>query len=138
MVKVDMSGRFWIFIGALAGLLAVIAGAIGAHAIPAAAGNPVYQTGSLYHALHSLALICVGLAILQGEGRQDGFTRWALQLAALSFTVGIICFSGGIYVQVAKGYASMGGMVPFGGMSFMLGWAAFAIGALGLRGRDGK
>src|SRR5271165_3004194 len=126
----SVSGQYWIFLGAVSGLLAVIAGAIGAHALPAAAGNPVYHTGQLYHALHSLALIGVGLTLLHVDGRQGGFTKGALQLAALAFTVGIVCFSGGIYIQVAKGFTSSAGIVPFGGMSFMLGWAAFAIGAL--------
>jgi uncharacterized membrane protein YgdD (TMEM256/DUF423 family) len=83
--------------------------------------------------LHSLALVSAGLAILNGEGRQTSTSRRALQLAGVAFTAGIICFSGGIYVQVAKGLTSSGGIVPFGGMSLMLGWAALAIGALGLR-----
>jgi uncharacterized membrane protein YgdD (TMEM256/DUF423 family) len=132
-----MSGRFWIFLGAVSGLLAVIAGAIGAHALPdppaPAVSIHIYNIGQVYHVLHSLALVSAGLAILNGEGRQTSTSRRALQLAGVAFTAGIICFSGGIYVQVAKGLTSSGGIVPFGGMSLMLGWAALAIGALGLR-----
>ena len=49
---------------------------------------------------------------------------------AIAFLIGIICFSAGIYVQVAKGLSSTAGIVPLGGMAFMAGWAAFAIGRL--------
>ncbi len=132
-----MSARFWIFLGALFGGLAVVAGAVGAHALPdnAALAVPlrIYNAGQLYHALHALALVGAGLAILHMEGKPAGLAKWPLQVAALAFTIGIVCFSGGIYVQVAKGFTSSAGIVPFGGISFLVGWAAFAIGALGLR-----
>ncbi len=133
-----MSGRFWIFIGALLGGLAVAAGAIGAHALPQVAASPdarrIFQTGQLYHALHALALIAVGLVLMQSEGWRARFSAWLLHLAGAAFLTGIACFSGGIYVQVAEGLSSSGGIVPLGGIAFMAGWAAFAIGALGLRG----
>jgi uncharacterized membrane protein YgdD (TMEM256/DUF423 family) len=132
-----MSARFWIFFGAVFGGLAVVAGAIGAHALPDAAALAVplriYNTGQLYHALHALAMIGAGLAMLYVEGKQSGFSKWLLQIAALAFTIGIVCFSGGIYVQVAKGFTSSAGIVPAGGIAFIIGWVAFAAGALGLR-----
>jgi uncharacterized membrane protein YgdD (TMEM256/DUF423 family) len=132
-----MSGRYWIFLGALLGGFAVAAGAIGAHALPEAASpdaRRMFQTGQLYHALHSLALIAVGAVLMQSAGWRARFSTWVLQLAGAAFLTGIACFSGGIYVQVAEGLSSSGGIVPFGGIAFMSGWAAFAIGALGLRG----
>ncbi len=132
-----MSGRYWIFIGALLGGLAVAAGAIGAHALPAAAAadaRRIFQTGQLYHALHALALVAVGVVLMQSDGRRERFATWLLQLAGAAFLAGVACFSGGIYVQVAEGLSSSGGIVPLGGIAFMAGWAAFAIAALGLRG----
>jgi uncharacterized membrane protein YgdD (TMEM256/DUF423 family) len=133
----SLSARFWIFLGALFGGLAVAAGAVGAHALPDAAALAVplriYNTGQLYHAVHALALIGTGLALLYVEGKPPGFAKWPLQIAALAFTAGIVCFSGGIYVQAAKDFTSSAGVVPFGGVSFLVGWAALAIGALGLR-----
>ena len=131
-----MSGRFWIFIAAVLGALAVAAGAIGAHALGDAVSvesRRVFSTGQHYHGLHALALLAVGIVLLQSEGRRALFSTWFLQGAAIAFLIGIICFSGGIYVQVAKGLSSTAGIVPLGGMAFMAGWAAFAIGALGLR-----
>jgi uncharacterized membrane protein YgdD (TMEM256/DUF423 family) len=132
-----MSPRFWIFLAAISGGLAVVAGAIGAHALPDAQALAVplriFNTGQLYHAIHSLALLGVALTMAQSKGQRAGFADWALQIAAAAFVLGMICFSGGIYVQVAKGFSSSGGIVPVGGVSFLIGWIAFAIGALGLR-----
>ena len=133
-----MSARFWIFIAAVLGGLAVLAGALGAHALPDATALAVpvriFNTGQLYHALHALALLAVALVLLQTEGHRTGWASWLLQIAAAAFAIGIVCFSGGIYVQVAKGFTSSAGIVPFGGVALLVGWAAFAIGALGLRG----
>jgi uncharacterized membrane protein YgdD (TMEM256/DUF423 family) len=132
-----MSAHFWIFIAAVLGGLAVLAGAFGAHALPDATALAVpvriFNTGQLYHALHALALLAVAVVLLQTEGHRTGWAGWLLQIAAAAFAIGIVCFSGGIYVQVAKGFTSSAGIVPFGGMALLVGWAAFAIGALGLR-----
>jgi uncharacterized membrane protein YgdD (TMEM256/DUF423 family) len=132
-----MSGRFWIFVAAVLGGLAVVAGAAGAHALPDATALAVpmriFNTGQLYHALHALALLAAGVVLIQSEERRAPFATWFLNIAAAAFFVGIVCFSGGIYLQIAKGFTSSGGIVPFGGIALIAGWAAFAIGALGLR-----
>jgi uncharacterized membrane protein YgdD (TMEM256/DUF423 family) len=130
-----MSARFWIFIAAILGGLAVAAGAIGAHALVDASTDAkrIFSTGQQYHSLHALALLGVGIVLLQSEERRARFATWCLQIAALAFLLGIFCFSGGIYAQIAKGLSSSAGIVPLGGISFMVGWAALAIAALGLR-----
>ncbi len=130
-----MNGRFWIFIAAILGGLAVAAGAIGSHALGdiSADAKRIFSTGQHYHALHALALLGVGIVLLQSEGSRARFSTWFLQAAALAFLIGIVCFSGGIYVQVARSLSSSSGVVPLGGVSLMVGWAALAIGALGLR-----
>jgi uncharacterized membrane protein YgdD (TMEM256/DUF423 family) len=132
-----MSGRFWIVIGAILGGLSVAVGAIGAHVITDTEALPgarsIFNTGQLYHALHALALIAVGIVLFQSEGWRARFSTVFLHAACLAFLTGIICFSGGIYVQVWQGLSSSGGVTPFGGVAFMVGWAAFALGALGLR-----
>jgi len=127
-----MAARYWIFLAALFGASAVIAGAIGAHLLPGGAPD-TFRTGQLFHALHALALLGAGLLMRQSEGSRARFSSWALQTAAIAFTAGIVCFAGGIYVTVAKGLTSSGGIVPLGGMSFVAGWVALAIGAFGLR-----
>ena len=134
-----MSGKFWIFIAALLGGLSVAAGAIGAHALDGGLSGEsrrIFSIGQHYHAIHALALFGTGIVLMQTEGRRKSFATWFLQIAAIAFLAGITCFSGGLYVQAANGLASNGGIVPLGGISFMAGWAALAIGALGLEPRD--
>lgn len=129
-----MNGKFWIFIAALLGGLSVAAGAIGAHAIEGfnAESRRIFSIGQHYHAIHALALLATGIVLMQSEGRRAPFATWLLQIAAIAFVLGVICFSGGLYVQTATALSSNGGIVPFGGISFIVGWAALAIGALGL------
>ncbi len=132
-----MSARFWIFLAAFLGGLSVVAGAVGAHALPDSSALAVplriFNTGQQYHAFHALALLGAGLLMQQAGAQLSGLPFALLQIAAVAFTIGIVCFSGGIYVQVAKGFTSSAGIVPFGGVSFLVGWTAFAIGALCLR-----
>jgi uncharacterized membrane protein YgdD (TMEM256/DUF423 family) len=130
-----MAARTWIFLAALLGGLSVAAGAIGAHAFPGgiAAAPANFRTAQLYQALHALALLGVGLLLLQTRDRRARFSSCALQIAAAAFTLGILCFSGGIYTLIATGIASVGKLVPVGGTSLIVGWVALAIAALGLR-----
>jgi uncharacterized membrane protein YgdD (TMEM256/DUF423 family) len=132
-----MSPRFWIFAAALLGGLAVAAGAVGAHALPdtpvLAVARRIYDTGQQYHALHALALLAVAIVLMMTEGKRAAWAGWLLQAAAFAFAIGIVCFSGGIYVQVIEGVTSGRGIVPLGGSLLIAGWAAFAIGALGIK-----
>ncbi len=127
-----MTARIWIGLAALLGGLAVVAGAIGAHAFPGGApGN--FRTAQLYQALHALALLGVGLLMLQTQGNRARFSSCALQAAAAAFTLGIVCFSGGIYLLVTTDIAAIAKVVPVGGTSLIVGWVALAIAALGIR-----
>jgi len=132
-----MPAQFWLFLAAVLGGLAVVAGAIGAHVLSdtASVDGPLlqaYRTAQNSHAVHAVALLATGILMLYSQGRGAGFSAWALQAAAAAFTIGIVLFSGGIYAHVAGGFASTKG-VPAGGMFLIAGWAALAIGALGLR-----
>jgi uncharacterized membrane protein YgdD (TMEM256/DUF423 family) len=129
-----MNARYWIFIAGLSGALAVAAGAIGAHVLPGSYGSlEIFHTGQLYHVLHTLALFGTGLFMLVSEGKRADYSSVALQVAAAGFTIGMLCFSGGLYVQVARALTTTWGIVPFGGMALITGWLALAISALGLR-----
>jgi uncharacterized membrane protein YgdD (TMEM256/DUF423 family) len=131
-----MPAQFWIFLGALSGGLAVAAGAIGAHALSGVDSSQLqaYHTAQMNHAIHSVALVATGIVLLysQGQGRGRSFSSLALQVAAAAFVTGIVLFAGGIYAHVAGGIAFKK-EVPVGGVFLMAGWAALAIGALGIR-----
>lgn len=117
---VRMNG--WLFVAAINGFLAVAAGAFGAHSLahiiaPQMMG--VFATAALYHMFHSLAM---GLAALSGRGRPAN-------VAAAFFLIGIILFSGSLYLLVLSGVRGAGYVTPFGGVAFLAGWAALAYAA---------
>ena len=133
-----MSAQFWIFLAAVFGGLAVVAGAVGAQSLPEAASldgtlQQAYRTAQFNHAVHAVALLGVGVLMVLSKGHGTDFSTWAMQGAALAFAIGIVLFSGGIYAHVAGGFASTTKLVPAGGMFLIAGWAALAAAAVGLR-----
>jgi uncharacterized membrane protein YgdD (TMEM256/DUF423 family) len=129
-----MSYRFWLFITGILGFTAVAAGALGRHALHVE--GPMlraYESGQLFHALHTLAILGVTVLMAATEGRRNAWAGWMLQIAAFAFLGGILCFSGGIYVQVSLSLQSNVNIVPTGGVLFLTGWAALALASFGFR-----
>jgi uncharacterized membrane protein YgdD (TMEM256/DUF423 family) len=114
-----MSGVLLILAG-FAGLTAVAAGAFGAHALRASLTPDllaIYQTGALYHLVHAVALL--GTAVLS---RTESLAPLALA-AGIAFLLGILIFSGSLYMLAITGMRWLGAITPLGGVSFMAGWA---------------
>lgn len=114
----------FLFLAAINGALAVIAGALAAHARdmgPAAEAN--VRLGASYQLSHALAM---GLAALAGRGSRN----LCAAISAGLFQAGIILFSGGLYLLAMTGTHAFAFMVPFGGTAFIAGWIALAVTAL--------
>src|SRR5690242_20726444 len=112
----------WLVIAAINGAFAVAAGAFGAHALQARLDPhalQVFETGARYQMYHALA---IGLAAFAIRGASAG----AAQAAAIFFLAGIVLFSGSLYVLALTGMRGLGIVTPFGGLSFLIGWAALA------------
>jgi uncharacterized membrane protein YgdD (TMEM256/DUF423 family) len=121
--------RVFVAVGALSGCIAVAAGAFGAHALRsrlAAEMLDVFQTGVTYQMYHALALIGVG--ILLARFSSDGST-W-LTASGWLFFGGSILFSGSLYLLALSGASWLGAITPLGGIAFLIGWLALAIGVL--------
>jgi len=121
--------RVFIAIGALSGCIAVGAGAFGAHALRdrlSADMLQVFQTAVTYQMYHALALIGVG--ILLARFSIDG-SPW-LTAAGWLFVAGSILFSGSLYALALSGTSWLGAITPLGGLAFLVGWLALAIGVL--------
>jgi uncharacterized membrane protein YgdD (TMEM256/DUF423 family) len=121
--------RVFVAVGALSGCIAVAAGAFGAHALRsrlAAEMLDVFQTGVTYQMYHALALIGVG--ILLARFSSDGST-W-LTASGWLFFGGSILFSGSLYLLALSGASWLGAITPLGGIAFLVGWLALAIGVL--------
>jgi uncharacterized membrane protein YgdD (TMEM256/DUF423 family) len=118
--------RLWLFIAAINGALAVLAGAFAAHGLTArldARALSVFETGARYQMYHALAM---GMAALAGRGPARGAAR----LAAALFLGGIILFSGSLYLLALTNMAALGFVTPLGGLAFLAGWGALAVAAL--------
>jgi uncharacterized membrane protein YgdD (TMEM256/DUF423 family) len=119
--------RVFITLGALSGFLAVAAGAFGAHALRdrlTASALDTFQTGAHYQIYHALAL--VGVGILLGRFSVDGST-W-LTASGWLFVGGTILFSGSLYLLAMTDVRWLGAITPLGGVAFLLGWLALAVG----------
>jgi uncharacterized membrane protein YgdD (TMEM256/DUF423 family) len=117
--------NLWLLIAAVNGALAVAAGAFGAHGLQGrldAHALQVFETGARYHMYHALA---IGLAAYAIRGASAG----AAQAAAVFFLAGIVLFSGSLYLLALTGVRALGIVTPFGGLSFIVGWAALAYAA---------
>jgi uncharacterized membrane protein YgdD (TMEM256/DUF423 family) len=122
-----MNGTTWIRIGTAFGFLGVAMGAFGAHGFKdrltslGTAGN--FETAAQYQMYHALALLAVGLV--------GSFSRGSttLSVAGWSFSLGILIFSGSLYILSLSGLKWLGAITPIGGVAFLVGWAALAVAA---------
>ena len=118
-----MSARVAILVGAVAMFAAVALGAFGAHALRARLAPDmaaVWQTAVQYHAWHALAVLAVGMLLLQWPGQR------AVEIAGWLFVAGIVLFSGSLYALALTGIRGLGAVTPFGGVAFLAGWATLA------------
>ena len=76
----------------------------------------VWKTAVEYQFFHSLALLAVGLLLLQ-QGNA-ALTSWA----GTAFTIGILLFSGSLYALALTGIKPLGAITPIGGLSLIIGW----------------
>ena len=124
-----MLANVFLVIGALSAGTGVILGALGAHALEGKLTSPeAFQTGVQYQLIHSLA-ICM-LAIWCKTAAIEITLSHPLGLNLLSFLLGIVFFSGSIYVLSLGGPRWLGPITPVGGLMFILGWCLVAYNAL--------
>ncbi|WP_336779400.1 DUF423 domain-containing protein [Paenibacillus illinoisensis] len=116
--------RVWMTVGAIMTMLSVAIGAFGAHMLKEKIGADaiaVYETGVQYHMIHALALLIVGLTA--GQLGVSSKLKWAARL----LFIGIIVFSGSLYVLSITGIKVLGAITPIGGVAFIAGWLLFAL-----------
>jgi uncharacterized membrane protein YgdD (TMEM256/DUF423 family) len=120
--------RLWLAIAGLGGLASVAMGALAAHLVDDAQAADLLRTGALYGMVHAAALIAlIGFA----QGREP--RRGAAVVAGWSFGVGIVLFSGSLFVRALTGMTWVSWTTPIGGAALMLGWTA--LGFLAFRRR---
>jgi uncharacterized membrane protein YgdD (TMEM256/DUF423 family) len=111
---------------ALAGALialATILGAFGAHALKAHLSPDklaVYETAVRCHFFHALGLLAIGVLMRSVDGE---LLRWS----AVLVLVGIILFSGSLYLLTFGAPRFLGVVTPLGGLALIVGWGMFAV-----------
>ena len=115
--------KLFITLAALSGMLAVTFGAFGAHALKGKLDSyamGVFETAVQYHFYHSLALLAVGvIALSQPQTVMLKSSGWL-------FLLGIVIFSGSLYLLSLSGVRWLGAITPLGGLAFIGGWACLA------------
>jgi uncharacterized membrane protein YgdD (TMEM256/DUF423 family) len=119
--------KTFLLLASVFGGLAVALGAFGAHALEnrlSADLLSTYEIGVRYHFYHALALLGVVAVI----------SRWPAAPAAVwagwLFVVGIVIFSGSLYILAFTGIRWLGAITPIGGVAFIAGWACLVWVAL--------
>ncbi len=118
-----MSTRFFLIFVGLSGAVMVALGAYGAHELKGVIDSSLlgtFQKGVRYQSTHTLALF--GAAIFLVHYPQS---QW-MKIAAVAFCLGIILFSGSLYIMVFLGIKSVKILTPIGGVAFIVGWLSLS------------
>jgi uncharacterized membrane protein YgdD (TMEM256/DUF423 family) len=123
-----MKGKNILVIAGISGALAVGIGAFGAHGLEQLLIQngrlDTFETAVSYHFYHTLGLLGLGiLALIKPEWK-------GLSLAAWGMLLGILIFSGSLYILSITGITWLGAITPLGGVGFILGWLALAYAVL--------
>ena len=122
--------QIFIRVAAIVGAISVATGAFAAHqlkAIVSADVLQIFETAVKYQFYHVFALMAVGILYKEYGG------KW-LQWSGYLFILGIILFSGSLYILcVAKHFhpadkSWIGAITPLGGVAFIAAWVLLAIG----------
>ena len=117
--------RGFLVLAAFFGFTGVGLGAFAAHGLKnrlSAEYLAIFHTGVMYQLVHTLALLAVALLAVQIPGR---LMTWA----GISFVIGILLFSGSLYLLTLTGVTRLGIITPFGGLAFLAGWLLLGMAA---------
>lgn len=122
--------RSFLIIASVLGALSVVLGAFGSHGlrkiVPPETVN-TFETGVRYQFYHTFALFVVAVLF---EKFSNGLILWS----GYSFIIGIVLFSGSLYLLTllkateTVGVSKIGIVTPIGGLFFVLGWCLLLAG----------
>ena len=111
-------------------MLAVVLGAFGAHSLKQSISDiavEIFETGVRYQFFHAFALIATGILY-------ERFNQKLLRISGILFILGIILFSGSLYIltyvkgAVQPGFRWVGPITPIGGLLMITGWVLMIFG----------
>ena len=110
--------RAFLMLAAFFGFTGVALGAFAAHGLKNRLTPEylaIFHTGVLYQLIHALAIFGVAVLATQIQGRLVSY-------AGIAFTLGILLFSGSLYLLTLTGVSKLGIITPIGGLCFLIGW----------------
>jgi len=115
--------KTYIIIGALLSAIGVIIGAFGSHSLKTKL-NPeelvIYDIATRYLMYHAIGIISLGILAYNVSAS-------VVETPIIIMLIGIVLFSGSLYLISIKGYTKLGIITPIGGTAFIISWVLLAI-----------
>lgn len=117
--------KLFLMIGSILGALSVMIGAFGAHALRNTLTSngrlETFETAVKYQFYHVFALLIVGMLLSRIDHK-------LLHYSGYAFIVGIIIFSGSLYILCLTNVGKWGAVTPIGGLFLIIGWLLLFVG----------
>lgn len=116
--------KLFLILGSINCFLAIALGAFGAHGLKNRLSEyhlSVFETAFQYHFYHALGLLICGIILSQWPELKN--VKWVGYL----FFVGILLFSGSLYLLSITQVRWLGMITPIGGLLFLAGWLLLTI-----------
>ncbi|WP_164667534.1 DUF423 domain-containing protein [Virgibacillus doumboii] len=118
--------KLFIILGAINGFLAVALGAFGAHGLEGKLSEKALNTWDKavnYQMFHTMALLVTGLLMVKIQTSGMAWAGWM-------FFIGILLFSGSLYIYSTTGLKTFAMITPLGGVAFLIGWVLLGYAAI--------
>ncbi|RFA36761.1 hypothetical protein CAI16_03910 [Virgibacillus dokdonensis] len=110
--------KLFLVLGAINGFLAVALGAFGAHGLEGKISKNAIATWEKavnYQMFHTMALFVTGIFMMKVHSVGVTWAGWL-------FFIGILLFSGSLYIYSTTGIKTFAMITPIGGVAFLIGW----------------
>ena len=107
-----------LILGSFFSLFTVILGAFGAHALKEQLteyGQSIYDKAVFYQMFHAIGIFIVTII-------GNYYSSFNISIIVWAFVLGILLFSGSLYILALTQIKWLGAITPIGGMMFIVGW----------------
>ncbi|MDR9469333.1 DUF423 domain-containing protein [Marinospirillum sp.] len=120
--------KLWLTFVSVSGFLVVALGAFAAHGLQPYLDEKAqdwFELATRYQMWHTLALLGLVATLLERNA--------AFRLAAWAWALGILLFSGSLYMMAITGQTALAWITPLGGTAFLIGWSSLLVGSFRLQ-----
>ena len=125
MEPINSMQKLFLLAASIFGILGTIIDAFGTHKfapyLREVGRLDTFETAIKYQFYHTFVLLVIGVLLFNSQPKM-------LIYAGYSFILGIIIFSGSLYILCATGITRLGIITPIGGLAFITGWILLAVG----------